>query len=210
LIKTDYESLRNEVDDQNHELDDAQNQDNRAIHACKNKSDIKRFYRTLSDSGFEMGPTFQTLHQAEFSNDGLVARAKVKVFPWPASQNPQPHVVHPTTLDGVLQVTMAALTHGGEQKVPTAVPTSIRKLLVAKTGLAFPGNETVIATGRVTRHSRGYEAGFSAMNESRTELLVWAEGIQSTIIADRTKVASKEIDTSLSCLRLVHYRTLIA
>jgi NADPH:quinone reductase-like Zn-dependent oxidoreductase/NAD(P)-dependent dehydrogenase (short-subunit alcohol dehydrogenase family)/SAM-dependent methyltransferase len=202
-IKIDYESAPNEVEEENHEVDNFRQEDDRVIQICKHECVTQELYQRLRDSGFDMGPTFQTIQQATFSTDDVVARAKVKVFPWQASQHSQPHVVHPTTLDGLLQVTMAALTEGGKKGFPTAVPTNLRRLWVAKGGLAFPQNESVLAVGRAILHSRGYETEFFALNESRTALLLQAEGIQSTTIANRSKLAD-ETDMSHSCLHLVH------
>jgi hypothetical protein len=80
----------NEVDEDRDELDDLRREDDLVVQACeKHDCDTARLYQCFHESGFELGPAFQTLYDAQYSPDvPLLARAKVKVFPWPAKQCP--------------------------------------------------------------------------------------------------------------------------
>ena len=87
---------------QNHKL---------AAEQCESKVEAAELYDFLTSCGFGFGPSFQSVSNASYIN--TKALANIKCFQWDvlSEKNPrQIHVVHPCTLDGMIQLPMLALT----------------------------------------------------------------------------------------------------
>lgn len=160
---------------------------NQITEACVLDVDHDRLYKTASDSGLLFGPTFKTTHSGKISKN-REAMSLVNLYTWPANEYPQPHVVHPTTLDGIFHLILAILSEGGQKEIPTAVPSGIRRIWIAKNGLSAPGDEpNVKAFACVTNmHNRGYECDIRALNTAGTAFLAQIDGLQSTIVSAKS------------------------
>ncbi|RAL08511.1 polyketide synthase [Aspergillus homomorphus CBS 101889] len=167
-------------------------------------------YNRLRQSGFEFGPTFQTVTGARCNGKGQ-ATASINVFQWPSSQYPQAHVIHPTTLDGIFHLSTVALIENKDStaSMATAIPTSIRSLWVAAQGSSSPDAATVrAATWIKTQHSRGHEFDTAVTDQQESRLLVRLQGLRSTIVAGAasqnhsTAPASGEETAALTAYRL--------
>ncbi|KAK6075544.1 Lovastatin diketide synthase LovF 5 [Seiridium cupressi] len=138
FIMTEYESDYNAVD--NGKADHALR--NRCVQAveqaqiaCKSEVPSSKVYRAFKDMGLDFGDLFQTLRGARVGA-GLTSCTRVeatvaalrKSMP---SEYLQPHLVHPTTLDGLLQANLLplALTMKGHRQV--VVPTYLSELWVS-------------------------------------------------------------------------------
>jgi NADPH:quinone reductase-like Zn-dependent oxidoreductase/malonyl CoA-acyl carrier protein transacylase/NADP-dependent 3-hydroxy acid dehydrogenase YdfG len=184
FIRTEYETQDNEVDQYPHRLAECLRWDSMISQACDQDLEPDKLYKCMRECGFQFGPTFQTLHQGKYSLSNH-AQSLVKVFQWPDDQYPQPHVIHPTTLDGILHVTLAAASRGGCERLPTAIPTSIRKIWVANDGLRSADNDVVKAMTSVnTIHNRGFDFSIYATDVSQTRVLVKVDSMQLSIVAE--------------------------
>ncbi|KAE8417625.1 hypothetical protein BDV36DRAFT_256648 [Aspergillus pseudocaelatus] len=201
-IKIDHGST-DELTEQGQDLEDWLQQDNETAKACTIEMDHARLYERLQKCGYEFGPEFQTVLSGKCNKEHQ-ATASIKVFQWPANQYPQAHVIHPTTLDGILHLSSAAIAASDmSTKSPTAIPTGIRSLWVAKQGLSGPSIVTLHAsTWKKAMHSRGYEFDVSATDEQRTHLLAQVRGLQSTIVADSTRDASKDTEAKTTAYHI--------
>jgi acyl transferase domain-containing protein/NADPH:quinone reductase-like Zn-dependent oxidoreductase len=177
FIKVEYETGTQ------NKLDRFSKQQNEITKACVLDVDHDRLYKTASDSGLVFGPTFKTTHSGKISKN-REAMSSVNVYTWPANEYPQPHVVHPTTLDGIFHLILAILSDGGQKEIPTAVPSRIRRIWIAKNGLSTPCDEPdVKAFACVTNmHNRGHECDIRALNNAGTAFLAQIDGLQSTIV----------------------------
>ena len=159
----------------------------RGAQRCKIAVNSKQMYENLDKLGFNFGPTFQTLEDVSYNNDGE-ATATIQLHDWKKKvstevRNIQEHVIHPTALDGVFHLTVTAITRGGWTPIPTMVPTSLRTLLVSNAFLAQPGFESIKAYSRSV--SQGYrEASFDimAMHPTSYEPMVIVDGYQATAV----------------------------
>ncbi|KAB8212294.1 hypothetical protein BDV34DRAFT_1922 [Aspergillus parasiticus] len=201
-IKIDYGSV-DELTEQDQDLKDWLQQDNEIAKACTTEIEHARLYERFHNCGFKFGPQFQTVLGGKFNKDHQ-ATASIKVFQWPASQYPQAHVIHPTTLDGILHLSSAAIVASDMfGKAPTAIPTGIRSLWVAQRGLSGPSIATVHAsTWKKTTHSRGHEFDVGATDEQQTRLLVQVRGLQSTVVADSTRDVSKHTNAKTTAYHI--------
>ena len=141
------------------------------------------FYDSLFKSGYTFGPAFRAMDDLTFNDQlGHQATASINCFDWKevdGRNHFQQHVIHPTTLDGILQVSIAAFARAGEDVVPTAVPAEIEYLWVAKDGLSYPDAEMIRSVGTlISQGNVGYETSVIALDDSMSRVTLEAKGIK--------------------------------
>ncbi|KAF2728283.1 reducing type I polyketide synthase [Polyplosphaeria fusca] len=183
-------------------LDTIRNRHRELESAARGFFDKKMLYETLQKSGYEFGPSFQLVQDGCFG-PSHVGKGDIKVFEWPEDCHPQPHVVHPCTLDALLHFSIAAFTQGGTVTVPTAVPSLIRKCWIANHGLSMDGAEIVRAAAWLTeQHDRGAEFDISVLDEHESKVLMEAHGLQLTVVAEKEEATSFNTDAGQICYHL--------
>ncbi|KAK2003329.1 mycocerosic acid synthase [Colletotrichum falcatum] len=95
-------------------IDDAQQR-------CKIKGTSDKIYQAWEDVGLTFGPTFQTVADFAVDHESGVTLGKVRpTVPLLKTMMPkeylQPHLIHPTTLDGALQVCLVPLVSNPAKK----------------------------------------------------------------------------------------------
>ena len=166
----------------------------RMTRSCRPCPDIQQLYQTLQKSGFDLGPTYR-----RFSNgavgDEQQGKGDVSIFEWPESEYPQPHIIHPATLDGILQVAVIGITNGGQELIPTIVPRSISYLWVNRTGLSSPGSTSVkTCTWKTAQDNRGFEFGYSVLDSEKSSRLMSIEAMKLMIVSARPAAYSTAQD----------------
>ena len=159
------------------------------IGRCKNMvASTQKLYEFAAATGYGFGPTFQTLHAISHSGD-TDAAATVYFGEWKGkvSKNAriiQEHLVHPTTLDGVFQGTVVALTKGGIENCPTMVPTRIRNLWISNEVLDYSDTDRLSVHSHLT--FQGYrESEFSilALDTKNNKPCITIEGYRITAVS---------------------------
>lgn len=189
LIQTEYEALHTPVDDGLEDRMFAEICANRvaeAEHTCRKEVSTKQLYELLQTVGLDFGPTFQNLSEMRI-DQSRNAVATVKA-PDIKSKMPhgyvQPHLIHPTTLDGVLQSILVALTRGGREVREVMVPTSIKELWISADLSATHQSHRLCANADFLG-LRQAEASFVAIDAATRKPLVSAEGFVSTAVSGR-------------------------
>jgi acyl transferase domain-containing protein/NADPH:quinone reductase-like Zn-dependent oxidoreductase len=101
--------------------------------ACSQTCDSSSMYRTLrEDSKLDYGPTFQALDNVRFSNDGNAVATLLPFAPDNASDSVN-YIMHPSRLDGVFHVCLAAV--GGTRRPQSLIPRRISKMWISSSGL---------------------------------------------------------------------------
>ncbi|KAF2490386.1 reducing type I polyketide synthase [Lophium mytilinum] len=150
----------------------------------------QKLYKSLRASGFDFGPSFQLLRNGSFHSENE-GKADIEIFEWPTDHFPQPHVIHPCTLDAILHLSLAVCAKGGDVQTPTAVPSSLKRLWVATPGLSQPGSNSVSAAAwMVDKDARGTEFNISVLDDSKERILAKVVGLRSTIVAEMTESAN--------------------
>lgn len=187
LIRVEYQSNPSEVDSGKEileELNACRRLEASMTESCQQPLDPRSLYQTLTNSGFGFGPSFQPITKGAFGTNNE-AKADVKLFQWPASQYPQPHVVHPTSLDGMLHLAIAGYAKGGQRAVPTMIPTLLRSIWISKKGLSYPENPCVkTCTWMTAEDNRGKEFDASVLDPVESMVLAQIRGLRLTMIAD--------------------------
>lgn len=183
-IKVDYQQSSGEIDqgkEADEEIRHYRQIDDGAALSCTHDIDSKVLYGRLLELGYGYGPTFQLLKAVRF-DDGGMATADVEISQANAS-NAQAHIIHPTSLDAMMQLVFATFTQG-KDAMSTMVPTHIRKLWVSSSGLGDPGDGIVKAVATsMPRSYRGIEACISVLDEARRNLLLQMDGLEMTIVS---------------------------
>ena len=118
------------------------------------KVGTRKWYETMRRAGLELGPSFQTLQTIETStNAENQARGKVANGRQGDENN---YHIHPTVLDGTLQLLGAASVNGHSRKYKNWLPTSIEKLsvsrcsadMVSSVSARATSNSSVVGEGR--------------------------------------------------------------
>ena len=186
FVRVQYETEHGEVDQGREASEELRF--HQEIHAqmdndCQEPINTDVFYKNLPKIGFDIGPAFQRIFDAAY---GMQKQAKgnVRVFEWPQSQYPQAHIIHPTTLDAILQMSVLVLTEGGRKTVQTMIPNSVKYLRVNRNGLSYPRASTI--KGYVwmrAQDNRGTEFDHAVMDEDGSCLLAEVQGMRLTIVA---------------------------
>ncbi|RAL61103.1 hypothetical protein DID88_010443 [Monilinia fructigena] len=124
-------------------------------------------YEYFESFGFNYGPSFRPIQDVFFSEKGQ-ATAKVNMDYWKsviADKDIQTHVIHPTTLDGILQLAFPAFTKGCAVHIPTMVPTLINHLWISNLE-SSPDGLVEISMKAAERGYRGACAAFRAVHAS--------------------------------------------
>lgn len=108
-------------------IDDAQRK-------CKSQVSSEKIYQAWENVGLVFGPTFQTVAESAVDHETGVTLAKVKpTIPLLKTMMPhgylQPHLIHPTTLDGALQVCLVPLVSNPARKQDNAIVLSFMEEL---------------------------------------------------------------------------------
>ena len=153
---------------------------------CRKIVSTKQLYELLQTVGLDFGPMFQDLSDMRIGQK----RSAVATVTAPdlISKMPhgyvQPHLIHPTTLDGVFQSILVALSRGGQEVRAVMVPTTIRKLWVSSDLNATHGSLRLCADADFLG-LRQADASFVAVDSVNRKPTVWAEGFVSTAVSSR-------------------------
>jgi NADPH:quinone reductase-like Zn-dependent oxidoreductase len=152
----------------------------------------EEFYASAFESGYTFGPSFKAMDSIIYATpDGVPqATAVVHPFEWQAvdgHNHYQPHIVHPTTLDGILQISLAAFSRAGLDIVSTAVPTEIDYLWLSTSSLSYPQNNAVKTMGTfINKGLVGYETSVAALDEASSQVVLEAKGIRLRFVATKS------------------------
>ena len=168
--------------------------------SCTQSIDSKVLYGRFQELGYGYGPTFQLL-EGVHCDDGGLATAEVKIS-CRSSSNAQAHIIHPTSLDAMMQTVFAALTRGSEA-ISTMVPTRLGQMWVSSLGLGDPEGGTVKAmASSKPRGYRGIEACVSVLNGTRSNLLLQMEGLEMTIVSSSEVITAPDLGAKQLCAHM--------
>lgn len=165
------------------------------LRKCKMAMTSKRLYETFAQQGLQYGPSFQNLKSIYFDDHGHAVGTidprdwKVKI----QQGEIQPHAIHPTTLDSILQLAFPALTEGGKRMIPTMVPTKISKFWMSDSVRDLPSTQNirVLAQGKFAGF-RSAEVSIIAVGRDHEPCMV--ADFEMTFIAGDESLASNQRD----------------
>ena len=155
-----------------------------AVQSCETEISASRLYEQFRDLGLDYGPSFQVLDDVR-QGDGK-ALGVVNLRKWTTNVNAldyQKHVIHPTALDGILQLAFPAMSTRG---AVTMVPDRIRSLWVSNQGLGEVGNESVKAYAKDFQDaSNTVGSVILALDATSEEPRIVLRGLQMSAVTGR-------------------------
>ncbi|KAJ2999173.1 hypothetical protein NUW58_g87 [Xylaria curta] len=139
----------------------------------------KQIYRAFRNSGNDFGPQFQTLEEIRI---GPTSRTQAKVknpvrnitasMPY---QHLQPHIIHPASLDGIIQANLVPLVWNSQQPSTAFVPFYAKELWVSASSLGIDDSYIVSAQAE-QRGSLRAESTFTAVSHNTGLMMVTGDG----------------------------------
>ncbi|TDZ30822.1 Highly reducing polyketide synthase alt5 [Colletotrichum spinosum] len=175
-----------------------------AVDECEHSVHRDQFYDNLRRCGFEYGPFFRQLRGVSYSRNGRAAatlplRGYADRMPHAAED---PCVIHPTTLDNLVQLQIVALSLGGWNKVPTMMFSHVREMWLSQKLLTAPGNPVLAASSHETfRGFREAEYSTVALLADTQEPVFAVEGERGTAITSLS-LADVDAGTDRLCYRM--------
>lgn len=149
---------------------------------CIAKINGSTLYARLWHRGYHFGPSFARIKASKHSSSGE-ATAKVAILETQGSESPA--VVHPATLDGILQIMLPGVTQGGQEtNFSTHIPTRINKMWISKDGLLRKDADSVHVAVKIQKTGfRNTTSDIAALSQDKA-LRVLVERIETTSIGD--------------------------
>ena len=171
---------------------------------CKTLKQAHQYYHDIQALGFSFGPTFQTLKEIKCSGDGAVF-ATLDLHANRARQPQYPvsdHVIHPSGLDAVFQLSLAAVSNGGMTRMPFMIPTQLRYLWISNK-LSKHSEKQVQAGAEVAiRGLRDVEGRFVVLHPQTMETLIIGTQYQATALST-FDVANQSTETENRCYEML-------
>ncbi|KAK6504593.1 hypothetical protein TWF481_006532 [Arthrobotrys musiformis] len=165
---------------------------------------VDEFYAKTTKSGYQFGPSFQRISELQSSPSapglltGVISvydrlgpdslgKKGLRAMDWN-------HIIHPATLDAVLQTTLAkiAFTEYAQDPVPVMVPTKVKRLWLSSKGLSHPSSSSLSVT--TWCEPSGYEHTIQVTNpQSPDDIKVEITGYEMTIISSKADSSSSLI-----------------
>ena len=139
----------------------------------------RRMVSMFSGVGIDYGELFQNLRSIRYGPNQALSTLEVpNVIAKMPSQYQQDHVIHPATLDAVLQASYASILSTSEP-ARTMIPTSIKSLFVSQEIKTNVGTRYEVLANLHSLSAHGFEASLSTRDEcgSTGDPLLTIEGL---------------------------------
>ncbi|KAM3083977.1 hypothetical protein ACMFMG_001916 [Clarireedia jacksonii] len=153
--------------------------------ACDQTVPADLMYQGLHNLGYQYGPSFRPISKLRY-NDKEEAMAEINLSHASLeseSKIAKKHVIHPTTLDGVVQMSLVAMTQGGTKSIATRIPTRIGRLWVSDKGLNGASTDSVNAHAEIKeKGDLGLVCCISVLGKDNKNLLLRLDDLETTSI----------------------------
>ncbi|KAI1085557.1 polyketide synthase [Whalleya microplaca] len=185
---------------------DSQTFQEKAADESKDTQDIyakhishKDVYNVLRRSGYDFGPLFRTLAEVWLSPTPTSVAKVQSTVPVLREQMPhkyiQPHLLHPVTLDGAFQASLAPLILDSKRASgKTLVPYYAKEIWISSKPLATDETFTVISRSQ-WRGLQKADTSFTALSSESQQAMICATGFTFK------SIPGKDLDVSHSKLR---------
>ncbi|MCJ1405286.1 hypothetical protein MMC11_008513 [Xylographa trunciseda] len=165
-----------------------------AAQTCRAKLGSMQFYEDLDNIGLCYGPAFQALKDICYNDRGDAVGA-IDIREWQTKVprheiHTQPHVIHPTALDGVLQLLFPALTNGMKLAMSTMVPTRVDTLWISESVSNPTNGDAIMVHAKAVPHGLcNASSGLIALHEIVHKPCIVIQGCETSAVASRTNSA---------------------
>ena len=158
---------------------------------CNITVDSASLYEICETYGLTFGPAFQTLTSIGYNMEReATATVQVKEPARPTKLNN--HVIHPSTLDGILQTIFPALAKGGQEPIQTVIPSFIQDLWVSS-DICAPSSTALLASTKANMRSfREAECSITVSDPDGVRMLAEVSGYRVTSVANVEAARQRE------------------
>ncbi|EPS42294.1 hypothetical protein H072_3762 [Dactylellina haptotyla CBS 200.50] len=159
---------------------------------------VDQFYNSIRNAGYLFGPSFRSIESLQWSEPQKI-QARVKVYEKSSAGSQgsaramdSTHVIHPVTLDALLQLGIANSFRMSPNSIPTYIPTRLKRMWISAEGLNTP-KSTLSATSCLNFHGyRGSEQSVSAFG-SDNKLKVELFGYEMTRVSGGDALSAQSL-----------------
>ncbi|KAK4892946.1 hypothetical protein LTR27_008674 [Elasticomyces elasticus] len=172
---------------------------------CKVPIRRHKLYQGMKKIGLDLGSTFHVLDNVKHDHRRGLAVADVRLQNWipkGTANQVSDHYIHPTALDGLIQMLIVALGSTTREETPLMVPSSIGSLWLSAEGLARQGHITAISKSELygLRHTT---SEVLACDLKTKQVKVVIKDLQAIIIAPQPPAAiAQEAMTAFKMCRV--------
>ncbi|KAL9011922.1 MAG: hypothetical protein Q9173_003282 [Seirophora scorigena] len=155
------------------------------LRKCSKILDRKTIYDDMLSTGLSYGSSFQAIQNVSYDDGGIAfgwVNTLESIAPEVAAAA-QPHLIHPTTLDGLFQLINVALSKSTDIRMPTMMPTRIGRLWISGQGISDSSTATIKAHAEAAFTGRRRAGGsMFALNAVNDRILVSLESAEMTAV----------------------------
>lgn len=165
---------------------------------CKSEVSAEQIYQAWKDVGLIFGPTFQTLGKSAVDHESGTTLATIKpTVPLLKDMMPlnylQPHLIHPTTLDGALQACLVPLVSNPTRKQTNPIVLSfLEELWISASTHPEEGYE--VFADYHSRDRKEHILSCTAIDAETKEPMIRATGCKATEIDSGDGFSNSEVD----------------
>lgn len=174
-----------------------------AINTCKDIIDVEDLYRLADSIGLQFGSIFRNLVEVHSGINETLCKI---IVPDTKAMMPKgfeyPHVIHPATLDAVIQTFIPSVMNGGTLEA-AMVPISIKELSVAAHIHKNPGHQFSIHTTTKTRRRHESEAVMTVVDSivGDMDTIVEITNLKCVSLGDTGK-SKQRVESKKLCYKL--------
>ncbi len=152
--------------------------------SCSKPTPARQFYEQMTNIGLKYGPSFTKL--TEIHKGNYEGQCTMKIHDTKSTmpcEYEYDHLIHPSTLDNILQMLFPAMTSLNEELTVAKVPTSIGRLFVSSSVPRTPGTCLQGYSKADTVGFRDVEASVVVSDSTWMKPLVIAENVRCTALS---------------------------
>ncbi|KAK1979267.1 hypothetical protein LZ30DRAFT_783573 [Colletotrichum cereale] len=176
----------------------------RIVDACRFQTYPDQMYGNMRQLGLGYGPFFARLNDIVYDREGHAA-ASLKLRDYAEKMvyaEEDPCVIHPTTLDALCHLQMAALSAGGHRPIPAMMFTHCQEMWISNKLFYLPGNPLMHAASTQTmRGFRESEFDTVAVLDGTNKPMVVIRGERGTAITSLDDVGEAQ-EADAACYSL--------
>ncbi|KAF2871202.1 hypothetical protein BDV95DRAFT_443995, partial [Massariosphaeria phaeospora] len=162
--------------------------------ACKPHVEHEELYERFAKLGFEYGPRFQELQEVSYSDQ----RSAISEILHTEPEGPEEFIVHPSLLDAVAQLGLAAGTKGGSAPLPTSLPTRMCDAWFSKRGISESTGKPLRACATSTLKGFTKTDGSAIVLDHTGEPVISIAHMETTMIASDYGESGEAVRRGLS------------
>ncbi|CAI6237085.1 unnamed protein product [Periconia digitata] len=153
-----------------------------ALAQCTSSSEGQKLYDRISRHGYHFGERFRSIKKIHYNETGQ-AVGEINMY---KDGLAPPSVIHPVTLDGILQMMLPAVWKGENSKLSTIVPTQVDRIWISSPGLIANPTASMIRAHASPRSkdTRTTESIIYAFDAHLSRILVHVDGIRAKAVSE--------------------------